>query len=581
MLLLDSPDTPNINNENLSMKKILIILTTILFSGILFAQTAYDPLTDPNVQKPANPILFLENMRVMRQLEIVQGKEYTKVEVQAFLDDFDKTKKYNSTIQKVVLRNTLGNNAEKEKVYELAKKLYYQVVWNKNDYSGYHTDDPIVGFYYFKTCYDLGRLHSKMGEYKNSYEFYTTAVDFYKTDSSLYFSAVAGLNGIKSKTISAAAESSTILKNINKAIDLKPNSAAYISTRGKYYLEITKDTVKALADFNKAVQLNPNDESSYEYLAIINYYQSNFKEAINNISRCIAINKYEESYFQKRAIFYNYLKNYQAALADYDEAIFLNQTKNEYYISRALCHVTLKNYAAAYDDYGFATMLNPNDADSKKELQKLDPLLKSEYEKLGMTSQNGYQFFLQRADKLTLLSEGFKLGPAIMNYYKCIQIEPKNPVPYNKAGIYFRYLKMNKYAEQFLRYAAYADGKNPEYFFHLGKYYADNEEDYKKASGCYDTAAILGSVNVSGYLANGVIKYLKLNNYAGALKDFNTALSLEPANKDALTYRGILYFVGLKNYKAALADFEAFKKLDPNNEENNNNIKACKEKLKE
>jgi tetratricopeptide (TPR) repeat protein len=568
------------NKQILKMKKILITLTTILFSGVLFAQTAYDPLTDPNVQKPANPALFLEKMRAMRRLEILQGTAYTRAEFQAFLEDFNKTKTWKSTIQKVVVRNNLGNGAEIEEKYEIAKQQYYQVVWNKNDYNGYHTDDPIVGFYYFKTCYDLGRLLSKMGDYKNSYEFYTTAVDYYKTDSSLYFAAVAGLNGIKDKTISAA-ESSTILKNINKAVELKPNNAAYISTRGKYYLEITKDTVKALTDFNKAVQLNPNDESTYEYLAIINYYQSNFKEAINNISRCIVINKYEESYFQKRAIFYNYLKNYQAALADYDEAIFLNQTQNEYYISRALCQVTLKNYAAAYDDYGFATMLNPNDADSKKELQKLDPLLKTEYEKLGFIPQNAYQFFLQRADKLALLSEGFKLGPAIMNYYKCIQIEPKNPLPYNKAGVLFRYLKMNKYAEQFLRYAAYADGKNPEYFFHLGKYYYENVEEYKKASNCFDTAAILGSVNVSGYITNGEIKYLKLNNKDGALKDFNTALSLEPANKAALTNRGVIYFDVLKNYKAALADFEAVKKLNPNDKQNNSFIEACKEKLKE
>lgn len=304
------------------MKKILIFFAAILFNEILFAQTSYNPLTDPSVQKPANPALFLENMRVMRRLEILQGKEYSRADYLTFLDDFTKTKAWRSTIQKVVVRNTMGNDFETDKKYEEAIKVYYWVVWNKNDYNGYYLDDPIVGFYYFKTCYDLGRLLSKMGDYKNSYNFYNTAVDFYKTDSSLYFATVAGIDGIKNNSISVSIEGNTILKNINKAIELKPSSAAYISTRGKYYLEIAKDTVKALADFNKAVLLNPKDESTYEYLAIINYYQSNFKEAISNISRCIVINKYEESYFQKRAIFNTYLKNYQAALADYDEAIF-------------------------------------------------------------------------------------------------------------------------------------------------------------------------------------------------------------------------------------------------------------------
>ena len=82
------------------MKKILISLTTILASGILFAQSPYDPLTDPNVQKPANPALFLENMRVMRRLEILKGTAYTRAEFQAFLDDFEKAKAWRSTYKR-------------------------------------------------------------------------------------------------------------------------------------------------------------------------------------------------------------------------------------------------------------------------------------------------------------------------------------------------------------------------------------------------------------------------------------------------------------------------------------------------
>jgi 5-bromo-4-chloroindolyl phosphate hydrolysis protein len=132
------------------MKKIIIIITTIFLSQVLNAQKPYDPLTDPNVQKPANPALFLENMRVMRRLEILNGTAYTKAEYQAFQDDFNKTKTWTSTIQKLVVRNNLGNRAEIEEKYEIAKQQYYQVVWNKNDYSGYHTDDPIVGFIILK-----------------------------------------------------------------------------------------------------------------------------------------------------------------------------------------------------------------------------------------------------------------------------------------------------------------------------------------------------------------------------------------------------------------------------------------------
>jgi len=562
------------------MKKLIIVWVTVFAGVIVVAQKPYDPLTDPLVQKPESMMGIYAAM-LTKQEAILKETPIGAAASEALIAGVVKTNVYQSVFDLVAVKNYNGNKMEAENEYNLAKQSYYQVVWSKNTFPQYPKEDARVGFYYFKTCYDLGRLLSKMNDYKNSYEFYKLAAEFYKKDSSLYFAAVAGMNGIKNKTIPKPDSGFyNILRTINGAVELKPGSAAYISTRGQYYWDIVKDTAKALSDFSKAVQLNPKDDASYEYMAIINYYKSNINEAINNISKCIEINKREGAYFFKRAFFYTRLKNYDKAIPDYDEAIFWEDTKASYYTARAECYDKLQNYPAAYDDYGFVTMLDPNDTDSKKELQRLDPLLKAAYEKMGFTPQNAFQFFLKRADRLALLSEGFKLGPAIMNYYKCIQVEPKNPLPYNKAGVLFSYLKMNAYAEQFLRYAAYADGKNPEYFFHLAKYYAENAEDYKKASGCYDTAALLGSVNVSGYVANGEIKYLKLNNNAGALKDFNTALSLEPANKNALAARAYFYYE-IKNYKAALTDFEAFKKLDPGNEENNGNIKICKEKLNE
>ncbi|MEI7735066.1 MAG: tetratricopeptide repeat protein [Ferruginibacter sp.] len=559
------------------MKKILIFFAAILFNGVLFAQIAYDPLTDPAVQKPANPTLFLENMRVMRQLEILQGKEYSRAEYLSFLDDFTKTKAWRSTIQKVVVRNMMGNDFEKDNKYEDAIKVYYWVVWNKNDYSGYHLDDPIVGFYYFKTCYDLGRLLFKMGDYKNSYEFYTTAVDFYKTDSSLYFATVAGINGIENSSVDFSREGNGLLKMISQAVALKPNSAAYISTRGKLYLNHLKDTVNAFADFNKAVQLNPKDDESYMYLSLINYLRSNNSAAINNITQSIAINKSEGRYYIVRATIHNETKNYASALADYNDAIRLDNANVDYYLARADCYNSIKNYAAAYDDYGFATMLNPNDADSKKELQRLDPFLKAEYEKIGFTPQNAFQFFMNRADSFEIKNH---LSQAVMSYQKCIMMQPKNPVLYNKAGVIFNRLRMNNIAKQYLRYAAYADGKNPVYFVDLGNAYYD-EKDFKAASGCYDTAALLGSKDDFYYNLNGTIKHFELKNYEGAIKDFTKAYELQPKYNDIyLRNRGTLYY-GLKNYKAALADFEALHKLDPNDNSYKEIIQALIRELKE
>jgi tetratricopeptide (TPR) repeat protein len=104
--------------------------------------------------------------------------------------------------------------------------------------------------------------------------------------------------------------------------------------------------------------------------------------------------------------------------------------------------------------------------------------------------------------------------------------------------------------------------------------------NFKAASGCYDTAALLGSINANMYTYNGALKKKYLNKYNEALKDFNKALSLDPNSKDAKWMRGILYLENLKDYNAALSDFEALIKIDPKNVDYIDAIKVCKEAMK-
>jgi tetratricopeptide (TPR) repeat protein len=224
-------------------------------------------------------------------------------------------------------------------------------------------------------------------------------------------------------------------------------------------------------------------------------------------------------------------------------------------------------------------MLNPNDAASKEQMQKLDPLLKQAYEKEGFTMATGFKFFMDRADKQAKEDQVFQYGRAIMNYYKCIQLEPKNPIPYNKAGNLFMIFKMDGPAEQFLRYAASADVKNPEYFVNLGQCYAI-KNNYKAATGCLDTAALLGSTNVGGYLLNGSLKGFKIKDYEGSIKSYNKGIALDPSRYESRYGRALIYMDGLHNYKAALEDLELIVKKEPQNEDYLFALKECREKLK-
>ena len=557
------------------MKKAITLITAILCCGILSAQYTKEQGDKILEELKLRNQRDLESVKNAITAEILNVKPFSKDSILAIVKKVDKQK--NASLLEFMIHNNYGGNeSDQLKKYGLADTFYLSVK-NTIYYKGMQSLRSIEGYYYAKNRYDYAMSLFKRNRFEEALPEFEFASTYYKQDSSYYYAGKAGNNLLESgKTINKQ----SILNNYSKAIELNTKCDLFLRERGMLYYNNLKDTTNAFNDFNKAIQLNSKDDVSFQYIAVIQYYKSNYKEAIANISKSIAIDKYNADYYFKRAMFCKMIKAYASAISDFSEAIILEQTNASYYIYRAQCHNALKNYTEAYDDYGFASILNPKDEESKKELQKLDPYLKSEYEKMGFTPQNAFQFFMARADKTAKLSEGFNLGPAVMNYYKCIQVEPKNPIPYHKAGLIFKGLKMNQYAAQFLRYAAFADGKNPDLFADLGNYYFENEKNYKAASGCYDTAALLGSINANMYTYNGAIKKLYLNKYEEALKDFNTALALDPNNKDTKMMRAALYLDNLKDYNAALSDYEALLKIDPQNTEYINIIKACKEAMK-
>lgn len=569
------------------MKNIILFILAISFSGAVFSQLteeqikAYNSLSQAEKKKVDDKINANLNLLYQKNIAIAHDSQRDRIlEFKAFSYDsviaiIKKVNKASSItlLEFLVHSNYGGNENEALENYSKADTFYLRVK-NTTSFKGMDNHSTSEGFYYAKNNYDYARSLYKREKFQESLAMFQIAAEYYRPDSAFYYAAKSGSallsNGISVNKIN-------VLNDFNKAIALNTQNDLFISERGVFYLNHLRDTTRAIADLTKAVQLNPKDAVSFQYLAIIQYYKSNTKEAISLISKSISIDVYNASFRALRGVFYQNVKEYQKAIDDYDLAIAKNKFNPEYYRLRAECNFLMKNYIDAYDDYGFVSMLDPKDAASKQQLQKLDPLLKVEYEKLGFTMQNAFQFFMNRADNQAKASEEYHHGRAVMNYYKCIQLEPKNPIPYNKAGKIFRDFKLNGPAEQFLRYAAYADGKNSTYFEDLSLYYT-GLENFKSASGCLDTAILLGASYAAIFDLSGTVKY-KLKDYEGAIQRYNKSLSLDVSHYDTKYMRAIAY-MNLQNYKAALVDLEAVIKLEPSNQDYQFSLKKCKEMLK-
>lgn len=137
------------------------------------------------------------------------------------------------------------------------------------------------------------------------------------------FMEIRGISLVSlSESLSELRES---LEDYNKAIELNPENADAYNIRGYIYSDLFEDEA-ALKDFHKAIELNP---------------------------------KYVDAYLN-RANIYSKLEQYNAALKDYNKVIKLNPEYVDVYLHRGETYYDLGRYEAALKDFQTYMDFNPN-----------------------------------------------------------------------------------------------------------------------------------------------------------------------------------------------------------------------------
>jgi tetratricopeptide (TPR) repeat protein len=96
----------------------------------------------------------------------------------------------------------------------------------------------------------------------------------------------------------------------------------------------------AIADFNRAIELNPNLALTYYNRGLSKYKLQDYRGAIADYNKEIELNpNFEEAYYNRGLSKYE-LQDYRGAIADYAKAIKLNP-----------------NHAKAYNNRGYAKIL--------------------------------------------------------------------------------------------------------------------------------------------------------------------------------------------------------------------------------
>ncbi len=165
----------------------------------------------------------------------------------------------------------------------------------------------------------------------------------------------------RARQLDRAEEYDRALADFNEAIRLEPeNSDAYYQ-RASFYDMSQEDYDQAIADYTEAIRLDPTNFRYYFARGgLYQFYCTDANnEAIADYSALIALEFGYDHAWEMRGYVYEEIGNDEAAMSDYNRAIQLNPTVGAY-LDRARLRRHLDDYAGALADCDAALLLKPN-----------------------------------------------------------------------------------------------------------------------------------------------------------------------------------------------------------------------------
>lgn len=144
------------------------------------------------------------------------------------------------------------------------------------------------------------------------------------------------------------------------------NMAMIYVNRGSAYGD-KQDYARAIADYSKALQLNPNYADAYYSRGTVYLRMNDNDRAIADISQTLRLNPNHAYAYYNRGLAYQNKADYTRAIADYDQAVRLNPGLGDAYQHAAVAlngrgdaYLKAGDYDRAIADYDRSIQLQPN-----------------------------------------------------------------------------------------------------------------------------------------------------------------------------------------------------------------------------
>jgi serine/threonine protein kinase len=250
--------------------------------------------------------------------------------------------------------------------------------------------------------------------------------------------------------------------------------------------EKEQDFSKALADYDKAIELDPQSAYHSQRGCLKGLNLNDRSGAMADLDKAIELDPQDAKVHIQRGCFkWLILDDRAGAMADLDKAIELDpQNGNRYHVRGSLKLSKLNDRAGAMADFNKAIELDPQDAAT----------------------------YANRAYLKDLLND---VSGAMADYDKAIELNPQEGHHYYRRGVLKDILISTKGFAKFKRWV-----------FSYGNHDGVNFNDLSGALSDYNKAIELLPEYAHAYYARGVLKKNQIKDKTGAIQDFRRAASL-------------------------------------------------------
>src|SRR6266542_1697858 len=173
------------------------------------------------------------------------------------------------------------------------------------------------------------------------------------------------------------------IAEFTKAIQLNPKDARIYNDRGRVYHRMNRFP-EAIEDFSKAIEIAPKDYAGYSERGSTQVSQNQMDAALADLNKALELKPNDAQTLRWRASAYRALKQYDLAIQDYTAVLSQTDPNSsdqaklaaaDLFAKRGYTYSLMQQYENAINDYKEAIRLNPTDTDTPQRLQYAESML--------------------------------------------------------------------------------------------------------------------------------------------------------------------------------------------------------------